>query len=57
VGGAKYFYLGKQQYLVWDTASRSTKRQDMLEIWVHCPFGAPGLRVRFWCTVFCVLVP
>jgi len=24
--------LDKQLYLVWDTASRSTERQDMLEI-------------------------
>jgi len=25
--------LSEQRYLLWETASRSTKRQDMLEIW------------------------
>ena len=34
----------KQQYYVWDTASRSTKREDMQEIWgVNGPFGPPCL--------------
>jgi len=40
LGGAKYVTLSEQQYLVWDTASRSTKRQDRLAIlgpWLLCP--------------------
>jgi len=31
--GQIFLTLSEQKYLVWDTASRSTKRQDMLEIW------------------------
>jgi len=30
--------LNEQQYLVWDIAYRSTKRQDTLEIWRLWPF-------------------
>ena len=29
----------EQQYFVWDTASQSTKRQDVLEVARHCPPG------------------
>jgi len=31
--GANLLILSEQQYLVWDTASQSTKWQEMLEIW------------------------
>jgi len=31
--GPNIFNLREQEYLDWDTASRSTKRQDMLDIW------------------------
>jgi len=35
--------LSKQQYFVWDTASQSTKLQDMLEIWRGmAPVAPPG---------------
>jgi len=38
--------LSEQQYLVWDTVSRSTRQQHVLdlgEIWEsHDPFGPPG---------------
>jgi len=42
-GGPNIFTLSEKQLFVWDTASQSTKRQDMLEIregpW---PFGPPA---------------
>jgi len=31
--GPKFWSLSGQQYFVWDTASESTKRQDMLKVW------------------------
>jgi len=34
--------LSEQQYLLWDTSSRSTKRKDMQEIRGYSPFGPPG---------------
>jgi len=35
--------LSEQQYLTWDTASRSTRQQYLLEILgSHGPFGPPG---------------
>jgi len=33
--------LNEQQHFVWDTASQSTKQQDMLEIWGTWPPWAP----------------
>jgi len=34
LGGAKYFWLqSEQHYFVWDTAYRSTKRQNIPKIW------------------------
>jgi len=32
-GGPNTLTLSEQQYFVWDTASQSTKPQDMLDIW------------------------
>jgi len=37
-----FLTLSDQQYFVWDTASQSTRRQKMLEIWGH---GFPWLRL------------
>ena len=35
--------LSEQQYFVWDTATQSTKRQDILEVWEgHGPVGSLG---------------
>jgi len=38
LGGAKY---SEEQYLVWDIAYRSTKQQDMLEIWAAAIASCP----------------
>jgi len=38
--GQKFLILGEQQYFVWDAASQSTKRLDMLKIsGRHGPLG------------------
>ena len=34
--------LSEQQYFVWDTASISTKRQDVLDIWGAWAICPPG---------------
>jgi len=40
--GPNLLTLSEQQYLVWDTASQSTKRQSMLEIFRGMTPLAPG---------------
>jgi len=41
--GSNILTLRKQQYFVWDTASQSTKRQDLLELWgAMALFPPPG---------------
>jgi len=37
LGGQIFLTLSEQRYVVWDTASQSTKRQEMLEIWGKLP--------------------
>ena len=37
-----FWLLSEQQYFVWDSASQSTKWQDMLEIWWEWPPWPPG---------------
>jgi len=39
--GSKILTLSKQQYLIWVTASQSTKQQDMLEIYEGMSTMAP----------------
>jgi len=47
LGGTEYFDFKPAQtvFLVWDTASRSTKRQNMLEIWGALPLYPPWLHL------------
>jgi len=40
--GPNILNLGEQPYLIWDTASRSTKQHMLDVLGVHGPFAPPG---------------
>jgi len=64
LGGQNILTLSEQQRFVWDTASQSTKRQNMIKIWGTWSPWPPGyvygcehpwldsLSYSIWCYVF-----